>query len=585
MNRESGYLVGKPWVGRTGQSDHPLDLDYIRTNIPCQWACPAKTNIPGYIEQIYQGNVNQAYQINQQSNLFPGVLGRICSRPCELACRHGDMDLGEPVSICYLKRFASDQKTPDHILRESMFAESGKSVGIVGAGPAGLAVAHSLAIFGHRVALYEQMPTPGGMLKYGIPAFRLPRTVIDREIYNVLRLGVDIEFNRILGRDFSIPELLSRHDAVVLAAGCYAARNLGIPGETLPGVWSGLDFMMRINRGETPSLGARVIVLGGGFTAMDCARSARRLGSDEVFVCIRNVEEDLTVTREEVVDVKREGIRFVSLVSSLEVVGHDRASGVRFARNRFGGVRGRQGRAIIPIDGSEFVLDADTVIAAIGQGPEKSLYNMGMSESVVFDSTAGGSNVTGLFGAGDFVRGASTVIESIGHGRTVAVSVDTFLMNRTRRRRIVSIQPASDTQRKRAWDFIPRRHMSALDLPERFKSQDAEVELGFEPEAGQAESQRCYLCNLKYEIHIPDCIYCRLCIEACPRNCIELGHSLPDHTQTATLLKSSKWNDIAGIVIDSDRCIRCGECFRVCPTECIHVTRIDLQDRLLTGEG
>ncbi len=584
MMHDIRYRIGAPWQDLSGESDHPDDIEYIRTNIPCQWACPAQTNIPGYIEQIYRRNFNRSYGINRRSNLFPGVLGRICSRPCELACRHGETDLGEPVSICYLKRFAADQKTPDHVITEDMFPATGRSIGVIGAGPAGLAVAHSLAVFGHRVTIYEQMAEPGGMLRYGIPSFRLPRDVIDREIYNIVRLGIAIEFGCALGKDIRIPDLLQRHDAVVLAAGCFSPRSLAIPGENLPGVLSGLDFMIRVNQGETPAIGDRVIVLGGGFTAMDCARTARRLGSKDIVICIRNVEEDLTVTREEILDVKREGIRFVSLVSSMSIQGDTHATGVRFARNRFGGVRGRSGRTVIPIEGSEFDLAADTIIAAIGQGPDTRLTGAPDSD-LRFDPLTGRSNIEGLYGAGDFARGASTVIESIGHGRQVATSVDGDLMKRIRRKKVVSFQPSTDTHRQRAWDFIPRTHMPSLDLPDRFASQDAEVELGFDPDLGLSESQRCYLCNLKYEIHIPDCIYCRLCVEACPRNCIELGLSPAQPPRPGTWTKTSRWNEVAGIVIDSDRCIRCGECLRVCPTQCIHVTRVELQDRLLSSEG
>ncbi len=568
------------------ESTHPLDIDYIRTNIPCQWACPALTNIPGYIEAIYHGDYDGAYKINRNANLFPGVLGRICSRPCEDACRHGETDLGDPVSICHLKRVAADEKSDDHLISEEMFAQTGKTVGVVGAGPSGLAVAHSLAIFGHRVVIYESLPGAGGMLQYGIPAFRLPREIISREIFNITRLGITITGNVKIGRDLSVQDLMDRHDAVVMAAGCYRSRKLAVPGEHLKGVYSGLEFMMRANRGDAPTVGNTVIVIGGGFTAMDCARSARRLGASKISICILDTEEDLIVTREEILETKREGIEFVSLVSTRQILGVDDVTGIEFARNRFGRSRGSEGREIFPIEGSEFEMPADTIISAIGQTPRRMALDYDGKTEITFNPETGDSSVAGLFGAGDFVRGASTVIEAVGNGRQTAVEVDRYLIGRERRRKQVVITETSDTHRKRAWDFTPKHHIPTLPLKKRYESMDTEVETGFPTSMGQNESQRCYLCNFKYEIHIPECIYCRLCIDVCPRDCIEMvtAHNLNDGTHPDQMITSTKWREVAGIVIDNDRCIRCGECLRVCPTQCIHVGRISLVEKYINRE-
>jgi len=566
-------------------SHHALDLDYIRTNIPCQWACPARTNIPGYVGAIERGNNDSAHTINQTANLLPGVLGRICSRPCELACRHGEADLGQPVSICSLKRFAADG-AGRHRRDEDNYAATGKSVAVVGAGPAGAAVAHSLTLFGHQVTVYEAEAEPGGMLRYGIPAFRLPREILTAELDQLLAPPVEVKYGVRLGTDVTLAELRERHDAVVLAAGCYEPRKLAVPGEDLPGVQSGLDFVMRVNSGQEVSVGKRVIVIGGGFTAMDCARLALRLGAEDVSIHVLPVEEDLEVTKEEIFETKREGIRLVSLVTAVGIEEDGKVEAVQFQRNRMGRANPDGVRWPEPIEGSDFTVPADTVISAIGQTPVEALYTVGADRQAEVDAEAGTSSVEGIFAAGDVARGASTVIEAIGHGKRVAERVDRFLMQRTLRQHVVEAEPTSDTHRKRGWDFLPHQHLPTLSMEQRLEHLDVEVEQGYPPEAGQTQARRCYLCNLKYEIDIPHCIYCRWCIEACPRACIHLVAEVEEGQQARGpgLRRTTQWNEVAGIVIDSDRCIRCGECFRVCPTRCISVTRIDLVERLAPKE-
>ena len=557
----------------TGLSTHADDLRYVEANIPCQWHCPAHTDIPGYIAAIHHGDHARAYVINQEANLFPGVLGRICSRPCEDHCRHGEADLGEPVAICALKRLAADAVNNDYLVESRRFGRTGCKVAVVGGGPAGLAAARDLALYGHEVTLYEAKPHLGGMMRYGIPDFRVAPDLVERETFHVVRSGVRVVTGRALGRELRLEDLRGANDAVVVALGCYRARRLGIPGEEIEGVISGLDFMVAANEHRPLAVGRIVGIIGGGFTSMDCARTARRLGADKVIIFIRGTEEDLTVTREEIMEVKKEGVVISGLVSPMACLGEGHLRAVRFIRNRLqGGADGK--RHPVPIDGSEFEFPLDTLITAIGQMPDLAAADPEFAK-ISFDDD-GCAPEHGLFLAGDCRRGASTVIEAIGHAREIAARCDAHLMGRRRAQWQVRCEAAADTDRRRDWDFIPRAPMPTLPPGERLDHPEAVVEQGFEPGTGATEATRCYLCNLRYAIHVPDCIYCRWCVDVCPRNCIHLARGL-DHGPGHAIETTGQWNETAAIVIDNERCIRCGECLRTCPTQCIHVTRIGLE--------
>jgi formate dehydrogenase major subunit len=383
-------------------------------NVPCQKACPASTNIPAYIRALYEGRYDRSYGINRAANVLPGVLGRICSRPCEAMCRHGEAELGSPVNICHLKRAAGDltgEVPPPPPLPPSL----GKKVAIVGSGPSGLAAAHDLALVGMEVTVFEALEEPGGMLRYGIPEFRLPRKVLDREIAYIAGLGAVFETGRRLGDNLSAEDLLGRHDAVLLAAGCYRSAALGLPGEELAGVISGLDFMLGVCRGTPTEPGRRVLVIGDGFTAFDCARSALRLGAEEVRICSRFTEEDLAVARDEIDEARAEGVRMETLALSRRVAGATKVEGVEFVRTRLGDI-GRDGmREATPIEGSEFVLPADTVIVAIGQRPEPLQVPGEKDEGgrLVVDREKLSATTAGLYVAGDYLTGPSTVIEAV----------------------------------------------------------------------------------------------------------------------------------------------------------------------------
>lgn len=576
-----GTTYGRQVVKDIRFSTDVRDFGYIAENIPCQDGCPVHTNIPGYIRCISENRNGRSYELNRMVNILPGVLGRICSRPCETRCRHGESDLGEPVKICHLKRAAADHKPAGHRIVENLFAPSGKTVAVIGSGPAGLGAAHELAALGHKVTIFEAMPHPGGMLMYGIPAFRLPRDLLMLEINNILRLGVDLLTDTPVGADLSLKDLLNKHDAVVLATGTLQPNSLGIPGEDKQGVLSGLDYMMRVNQGQTPHVGERVAIIGDGFTAMDCARTCMRFGATQVTVNIRKTEEFMPVDPHEIFEAKHEKVKIMSLVNSVRILGNGKVEGIVFERNRLEFSKHGVGRDAVPIDNSEFEIPCDTVIAAIGQTPRTGFNDVKFKLDGHRIFTKNGShatNVKALFAAGDCNTGASTVIESIAHGRTCAHEVDALFAGRTRKTSVVRFEPTEQTDRERAWDFIPPVDMPAIDRDTRLADYQNEVEQGLDPDQAIEEARRCYLCYLKYEINVDRCIYCFACIDVAPRDCIKMIHDVaikPDGSY-GDYQQTRDWINVRAIAIDNKRCIRCGKCYEVCPTQCIHIIKTEL---------
>ncbi|MBF0305303.1 MAG: FAD-dependent oxidoreductase [Alphaproteobacteria bacterium] len=572
-------------------SSDPRDIGWVRQNVPCQTACPAGTNVPAYIRLILEGRYGASYETNREANVLPGVLGRICSRPCEAACRHGWPGNGEPVAICHLKRAASDLKHAGHRITEQLFAPTGKRVAIVGAGPAGVAAAHDLSLLGHDVTLFEREERPGGMLAYGIPEFRLPRDVLAVELHNALRLGVQMRTGEAIGNgkgETRVSSLLKDFDAVLLTTGCMAAMPLpmrGDQGSLHRDVEYGLDFLVEYHRGERKRVGRRVAVVGAGFTALDCARVARRLGAEEVTIHIRTTEEYIPVTAEEMFEAKREGIRLKGLRTPAALVTDEsgRMTGVEFVQNRLGGWRAGGRRQAIPIDGSEFVEPCDTLIIAIGQKTVNDFIDVKVEvgrDGNVLVSEDGMCSAAGLFAAGDFVRGPTMVVDAVGEGRRVSQCIDTWLMGKRRRTQAVRIEPVAGPQRERSFDFITRTHMPTLTLSDRIRDAKGEVELGLDEATAKEEAKRCYLCFLRYTIDVDRCIYCRACIEVAPRNCIKMINGVeikPDGTY-GSLAETKDWSKVAAIWIDNNECIRCGNCYRACPVKCISISRCELVD-------
>ena len=350
------------------------DFGQVAKSVPCQDVCPAKTNIPGYIRAVYEKRYGRAYELNRSANILPGVLGRICSRPCESACRHGEPDNGISVGICHLKRSCADLKPGSHRIIEGLYAPTDKRVAIIGSGPAGLAAAHDLAILGHKVMIFERLEKPGGMLMYGIPEFRLPRDLLMLEIKNILRLGIELKTNKAIGSDISLTQLEKEYDAVVVATGCVTPRKFDIPGEDLENVHKGLDFMKAVNEGQTPFAGDKVVVIGAWFTAVDCARSAIRLGASDVSINIRKTIEYMRIDETEKQEAEFEGIKTYSLIQPSKIIGDgNKVTAVEFKRTRMEKIDTPPYRISIPIENSQFIVPVDSVIAALGQTPDEAV--------------------------------------------------------------------------------------------------------------------------------------------------------------------------------------------------------------------
>lgn len=553
---------------REGWLDQPKDFDWLAKSIPCQAACPAGTDIPGYLDAIAQGRYDEAYLINLRDNVFPAVLGRVCTRPCEPACRHGWEGLGEPVAICFSKRSAADfRANREPVVLKPVFPASGKKVAVIGAGAAGLSAARELALLGHDVTVYEQHDEPGGMMVQGIPAFRLPRDLVRREIEQVRLTGVNFKCGVSIGRDVMLDDLAAQADAVIIAAGTMKPMLPGLPGEDLTGVMAGLDFLRLANAGGTPPVGRRVVVIGGGFTAVDCARMAQRLGAEEVRLCYRRTAQDLTIHAAELEAMREEGILVEGQVLPVALAGADGCvSTLRMVRTQPGEVDADGRRGFVPVAGSEFEIAADTVLLATGQRRDEHW------SALLLDAA---TRPSPIFAAGDVLTGAGSLIEAVAGGRKCAREVDRFLTGAERVRELGWVENVATTGRTRAMDTIPRQPMPTLPVAER--SRAAEVETGFGDGAARTEARRCYLCSYKFEIDNDLCIYCDRCLKVKPvEGCIvkvaRLHHDVEGRITGFDRSTGSK--DYNLLYIDSSQCIRCGACREVCPVECISLQQV-----------
>ena len=564
-----------------GYGNLPCDFNAHQRSVPCQSGCPVQTNVPGYIEKIAQGRFDEAYRINLEDNVLPGVLGRICVRPCQKECRHTWSDINGSVEICHLKRSAADQRSGTQAPLPPRFPESGHRVAVIGGGPAGLAAARELRRFGHRVTLFDKEPQLGGMLVDGIPRFRLPLPVIQEEIGLIIESGIQVRTGSTVDR-MELIRIAAEHEALLLATGTVRPNLIPIDGLTPELVTTGLEFMKSYNHGALTGLDGDVVIIGGGFTAVDsarsCARTARKLLGDNgtVTIVYRRNEQHLAADLAELEELAQEKINVKCLLSPVSVtVTEGKLESIRLRKNYLGKRSGQGKPEIIPVEGSDFDLNCNHLILAIGQQQEWSILPEGVTLTERFRTTD-----PGLFTAGDFQNGSLDVIHAIADGKEVAAVIDTHLMGGERVMQRLLIEPGHDngeTGRYRQHDLQESPPMRTLELPARIPS-DPEVALGFDDRETGVHATRCYLCHYTFEIDQDKCIHCTWCIDVTPRNCIHQVSRF-DTDEQGVIRKAHPAESAAEatfIWIDSKNCIRCGKCLRVCPTRAISMKKSTL---------
>ena len=579
----------------------PTDVSnpqYYHKVVDCQWACPAHTNVPEYIRLIAQGRYTDSYLLNRESNVFPGILGRTCDRPCEPACRRGRVD-GKPVAICRLKRVAADHR--DDVrdrLPKAPDEKNGKRVALIGAGPSSLTVANDLMPLGYEVVIFEKLAEPGGLMRINIPSFRLPAQVLNEEIGYIVDMGVDVRYNSPIT---SMRDLLAQgFDAIFVGSGAPHGKNLELPGRKVAAanIHIGIEWLASAHFGHIASIGQRVLIIGVGNTAMDCCRTSRRLGGTDVKVIARRSRPHFKASPWELEDAEEEGVEIVENHAPKRfVVENGRLVGLELDRLRWYEESGKQKSEVI----DTVVIPCDDVILAIGQENafpwiERDLgIDFDKNGMPVVDRTTMQSTLPGVFFGGDAAWGPENIIWAVEHGHQAAISIN----NHCKKAPLAERPPygmnlVSAKVGMHAWSYSndynpsPRAKMQHAELTQRFANLGVEVELGYTAEQTAREVERCLNCDIQTHFTASLCIECDACIDVCPVNCLTItpdaddfdlrAHlSAPAVNPTQALYTSDALPQTKRIMVkDEDVCLHCGLCAERCPTAAWDMRRFEL---------
>ena len=567
--------------------------DHYHRVVDCQWACPAHTDVPEYIRLVAQGKFTEAYLVNRESNVFPGILGRVCDRPCEPACRRGRVE-EKPVAICRLKRVAADHRG-DISGRLPLIppSKNGKRIACIGAGPASLTVANDLMPLGYQVTIFEKWGTPGGLMRTNIPSFRLPAGVLDEEINLIVDMGVDL---RLGSPVTSMKGLLDsgEFDAVFVGSGAPKGKDLELPGRretqsVADHIHIGIDWLESVAFGHIQAIGRRVLIIGVGNTAMDCCRTSLRLGASEVKVMARKPRSFFKASKWELDDAEEENVAIiVNHAPKAFVVEHGRLTGMRFDRMEY---ELDDGRIVSERVVEEVLIPCDDVILAIGQenafpwiesdiGIALDKWHVPKVDQVTFQSTR-----PEVFFGGDAAFGPKNIIWAVEHGHQAAISLHKFCQGSPVGERLPPLMNLSSRKMGiHEWAYhndysaMERRLMPHVDLKERFRKINIEVELGFTAEQAVAEVQRCLNCDVQTVFEAKLCIECDACIDICPVDCLTMTANAPEdelrlklkapaRNTAQPLFVSAPLKQTARVMVkDEDVCVHCGLCAERCPT-------------------
>jgi NADPH-dependent glutamate synthase beta subunit-like oxidoreductase len=572
------------------QRTNTNDPSYYHKVVDCQWGCPAHTNVPEYIRLIAQGRYDDAYILNRESNVFPGILGRTCDRPCEPACRRTRVD-GKPVAICRLKRVAADHKSDEVMARlpKAPAQKNGKKVALIGAGPASLTVANDLMPLGYEVTIFEKFDRPGGLMRVNIPSFRLPPEVLDEEIAAIVDMGVDVRYNSPVE---SLEALLAtkEFDAVFVGSGAPKGKELEIPGRRdSDQIFIGIEWLESIHFGHVNSVGKRVVIIGVGNTAMDCCRSAKRLGATDVKVIARKTRKYFKASPWELEDAEEEGIHILENLQPVRfILENGVLTGMEFDKFVSEEVDGK----LVQTPAGREILPCDTVVLAIGQDNafpwiERHIglefdkkWDMPVVDKKTFMSTR-----PGVFFGGDAAFGPANIIWAVEHGHQAAISVHQYCQGLPLSERPPDgMTLASTKMGLHEWSYsnnysgAPRQKMKHVEMPKRFDGMSIEVEEGFTEEQTRAEVQRCLNCDV--QTHFTDnlCIECDACIDICPVDCLTIVPAADEPVLRTQLMAPAQNLDQAlfvsdplkqtkrVMVKDENVCLHCGLCAERCPT-------------------